>query len=286
MRTRSFLSVVFTDHVVWVLLAMLLVAGYIVEPRFIITANLLNIISHTAPLAIMVFGLALLLMVGRIDLSMESTMALAPIVGNLLVMKWDMGLIPDDFATPTCILLGCLIGLFNGYLAVKLGVSDFLVGLAMLIFLRGIVKYLIPEGLYAIPDSFCYLGSTRYFNGQFPATILVLAVVFTVFHLVTTKRPYGRQLLATGSNREAAFISGINTSRVQMIAFVVAGGMAAFAGKLATLDTEGIEPTTHGTQVVYAFRQDVMIPSPPREVILANAPEHDEACFLTPKVLE
>ena len=78
---------------------------------------------------------------------------------------------------------------------------------------------------------------------------------------------------------------GVTQAEIQRLAGELSG-MAAFAGKLATLDTEGIEPTTHGTQVVYAFRQDVMIPSPPREVILANAPEHDEACFLTPKVLE
>lgn len=232
MKIRSFLTVAFTDCVVWALLLVLLVAGYIVEPRFISMGNLLNIISHTAPLAMMVFGLALLLMIGRIDLSLESTFALAPIVANLLVMKW-LAFIPDFISIPACILIGCLIGFFNGYLSVKLGVSDFLIGLAMLIFLRGIVKFLIPEGLYAIPDSFTYLGSTRYFDGEFPVTIIVLAAVALVFHLVTTKRPFGRQLLATGSNREAAFISGINTTRVQMTAFIVAGGMAAFAGMLA-----------------------------------------------------
>jgi simple sugar transport system permease protein/ribose transport system permease protein len=103
----------------------------------------------------------------------------------------------------------------------------------MLIFLRGIVKFLIPEGLYSIPDSFCYLGSARYFDGDFPVTIIVLVVVFLAFHLITKKRPFGRQLLATGSNREAAFISGINTNRVQIIAFVVAGTLAAFAGMIS-----------------------------------------------------
>lgn len=231
MKIRSFLTVAFTDYVVWALLLILLVAGYIVEPRFIVMENLLNIISHTAPLAMLVFGLALLLMIGRIDLSLESTFALAPIMANLLVMKW-LDIIPDFLSLPVCILIGCAVGFVNGYLSVKLGVSDFLIGLAMLIFLRGIVKFLIPEGLYAIPDSFTYLGSTRYFDGEFPVTIIVLAAVFLVFHLVTTKRPFGRQLLATGSNREAAFISGINITRVQMTAFIVAGGMAAFAGML------------------------------------------------------
>ncbi|MDR1613281.1 MAG: ABC transporter permease [Planctomycetota bacterium] len=232
MRLRSFLVLAMTDFMVWVLLAILMVAGYIVEPRFITIDNLLNIISHTTPLAIMVFGLALLLMIGRIDLSMESTYALGPIVANLLVMTWFPSL-PDFFALPVCILIGICVGYFNGYLSVKLGVSDFLVGLAMLLFVRGVVKYLIPEGLYGIPDSFCYLGSERLLDGRFPVTIIVLAVVFTAFYLITRKRPFGRRLLATGSNREAAFISGINTNRVQMTAFVVAGAMASFAGMIS-----------------------------------------------------
>lgn len=232
MKIRHILALAFTDYVVWVLLAILICCGYSIEPRFINLSNIHNIISFTAPLAMMVFGLSLLLMIGRIDLSMESTYALAPILANLLVMKWWGGL-PDYLAVPLCILIGALVGLFNGFLSVKLGVSDFLVGLAMLIFLRGIVKFLIPEGLYSLPESFIYLGGERIFDGNFSITIIVLVVVFIFFYLLTKKRPFGRQLLATGSNREAAFISGINTSRVQMTAFVVAGALAGFAGMLA-----------------------------------------------------
>lgn len=231
MKSRSLLALAFTDYVVWVLLVILILCGWMYEPRFVSSMNLLNIISHTAPLAMMVFGLSLLLMIGRIDLSMESTFAIAPIVANLLVMRWWGGL-PDFLSIPICIGVGCLIGYFNGYLSVKLGVSDFLVGLAMLLFLRGIVKYLIPEGMYTIPDSFIYLGNRRLMDGQLPMTIIVLIIVTIIFYLYTKKRPFGRQLLATGSNREAAFISGINTSRVQITAFVVSGAMAAFAGML------------------------------------------------------
>jgi ribose/xylose/arabinose/galactoside ABC-type transport system permease subunit len=232
MKIRHYLTLAFTDYVVWMLLLIFICCGYVIEPRFIIPANLLNIVSFTAPLAMMVFGLSLLLMIGRIDLSLESTYAFAPILANLLVMRWWSGL-PDFLAIPVCILVGAMVGFFNGWLAVKIGVSDFLIGLAMLIFIRGIVKFLIPEGLYTIPDSFTYLGGERLLDGELPVAIIVLVVVFVFFHLATKRRPFGRQLLATGSNREAAFISGINTIRVQITAFVVAGALAAFAGMLA-----------------------------------------------------
>jgi aspartyl-tRNA(Asn)/glutamyl-tRNA(Gln) amidotransferase subunit C len=64
------------------------------------------------------------------------------------------------------------------------------------------------------------------------------------------------------------------------------GDMAAFAGKLAELDTEGVSAATHTVQAQSAYRDDIRIPALPREELLANAAEHDESCFLTPRVLD
>jgi len=63
-------------------------------------------------------------------------------------------------------------------------------------------------------------------------------------------------------------------------------GLALFAGNLAELDTQEVASATHGAQVQSALREDVIMQTTPREAMLANAPEHDEACFLTPKVLD
>ena len=62
--------------------------------------------------------------------------------------------------------------------------------------------------------------------------------------------------------------------------------MAAFADKLAELDVSGVAATTHSIDLQGAYRADEMIPSLPRDELLANAPGHDGACFLTPKVLD
>lgn len=63
-------------------------------------------------------------------------------------------------------------------------------------------------------------------------------------------------------------------------------GMAAFAGILAGLDTDGVAAATHSIDLHNAYREDVPIPPLPREELLANASRHDGACFLTPKVLD
>ncbi|MCL1805726.1 MAG: Asp-tRNA(Asn)/Glu-tRNA(Gln) amidotransferase subunit GatC [Clostridiales bacterium] len=59
-----------------------------------------------------------------------------------------------------------------------------------------------------------------------------------------------------------------------------------FVGQVAKLETEGVAPATHSVQMKSVYRDDVMIPSLPREELLANAPEHDGSGFLTPKVLD
>jgi len=60
----------------------------------------------------------------------------------------------------------------------------------------------------------------------------------------------------------------------------------AYAGRIAKAGTEGVAPATHSVQMKSVYRDDVMIPSLPREELLANAPEHDGTGFLTPKVLD
>ncbi len=230
-KINKWVKSLFTDNIVWLLLMLALIIGIFIDEAFFTGPNLLNIISHAAPLTMMVFGMSLLLMLGRIDLSMESTYALAPILGNLFVMKWFPHL-PDFLSIIICLGIGSAIGLFNGMLSIKYKINDFLVGLSMSLFLRGVVKVVIPEGLYNLPDSFTFMGSKRLLGNEVSLSVIIMLIVFFIMHFFTKYRPFGRQLLATGSNREAAFIGGINTKKIQMTAFGLSGLFAAFGGML------------------------------------------------------
>jgi len=231
-RIKSIIkSLLSSDNVAWLLLFFVFLTGIFVEDVFLTKRNLLNIISHAAPLTMSVFGMSFLLMLGRIDLSMESTYALAPIIANLIVMRW-FPWIPPIFSILICISIGMIIGIFNGYLSIKLKINDFLVGLAMLLFLRGIVKVVIPEGLYDLPVAFTFIGSKRIFNNDLSLSTIVMIIIFLLLYFITKYRPFGRQLLATGSNREAAFIGGIDINKIQFSAYILAGTFAALGGML------------------------------------------------------
>ncbi len=228
-RLKNILRTGFSKQVVWLLLVIVFIIGALTSSSFLKPSNLINIINHSIPTAMMVFGMAFLLMIGRIDLSLESTFAFAPILAVLIVTQWVPGL-PAFTAILLTFIIGIIIGAFNGFVSVKLGVNDFLVGLAMMLFLRGIVKFLIPEGLYGLPTSYTFLGSTRLFNRVLPLPIIVLIVVFVILYLLTRYSPFGRKILATGSNEEAAFVAGIDTNRVQIMVFILGSFFAALGG--------------------------------------------------------
>jgi ribose/xylose/arabinose/galactoside ABC-type transport system permease subunit len=109
----------------------------------------------------MVLGLFFVLLTAELDLSLSATFAVAPAVSIVVITQIFGHVLWPVLVIPVALLLGVLIGLFNGSFTVRLRISAFLVTLAMSLLLRGVVIYLIPEGVYYLPQSVVYLGSAR-----------------------------------------------------------------------------------------------------------------------------
>lgn len=230
LRNRVFL--ILEKHLIWALLAVLCLAGLTV-PGFMSTRNILNVMWAAAPLGCMVLGLFFVLMTANVDLSLESTFALAPTLAVVVFFQW---LALDDLsviAVIATLVFGGLAGLANGLLSVKLRVSSFLVTLGTMLVMRGIVIYLIPEGVYYLPDGYIYLGANKLF-GILPVAVLVWIVVYVLAWLVVERHRLGKDILALGNNEQAAFIAGVNIDRTKIICFVIAGVLAALGGLLET----------------------------------------------------
>ncbi|MGC5224957.1 ABC transporter permease [Micromonospora sp. DT81.3] len=214
-------------------LLIVIVIGAIVSPAFLTAANLTLILRQSAELGIVVIGLTFILLTGKLDISLESTVGLAPMVAAWLLVPFAVGGLGTEinpfFAILVALSIGFAVGLFNGFLVVKLGLDPFIVTLAMLILLRGITLG-ISEGktLAGLPDSFRYIGSARWLG--IPAAIWVTAILFLIAGLVLRYTSWGRALYAIGGNAEAARAAGIRVDFIVMSAFVVASTLAAFAG--------------------------------------------------------
>jgi simple sugar transport system permease protein len=213
------------------------IVGFIVSPVFLQPDNIINVLQSMSEIAIVVLAETLVLIAGKMDLSLESTFGLAPGVAAWLIVDpavtHGLGVhaLPGALAVPLVLLTGALIGAFNGLLIVRFGLNGFIVTLGMLIVLRGLLTGISGgKTFFALPESMTYLGSTSWLG--VPASIWITLALFAVAVVVLGYTRAGRSLYAIGGNVDAARAAGIRTDRVVWLTLIIAGTLAALAGLL------------------------------------------------------
>ncbi len=180
-------------------IALLLLIGFIVSPNFLTRGNLTDVLQQCTELSLLVLGEAMILIAGRMDLSLESTVGVAPVLAAWLVIPAHggrfagLGVLPTWSTVPLCLLIGALIGLINGLVATKIRINAFIWTLGMLIALRGL-QLGISGGasIFEVPASLRYLGHTAWF-GQ-PASLWVCGLIFLVGIVTLGWFRHGRSL--------------------------------------------------------------------------------------------
>ncbi|MFL5658588.1 MAG: ABC transporter permease, partial [Ktedonobacteraceae bacterium] len=127
------------------------------------------------------------------------------------------------------LLVGLVVGAFNGFMVIKLGFNAFIFTLAVLILLTGIqVGIVSGRTIYHLPDAYIYLGS-QYLLGV-PVSVWVTGAIFLLAAVFLRYHRVGRAIYAIGGNTEAARAAGIHVDRVRIGVFIVASLLAALAG--------------------------------------------------------
>lgn len=213
------------------------VIGEIVNPVFLHFDNIVTILQTMSEVGVMVLAETLILIVGRIDLSLESTFGLAPGVAAWLTVapgiSHGLGWLGGAWAVPICLGVGALIGAVNGLLIVRFRLNGFIVTLGMLIVLRGLLTGISGgQTFFNLPSSMTYLGQTLWFN--VPVAVYLSLSLFAVGIVVMGYTRTGRAMYAIGGNVAAAKAAGIRTDRVVWGTFIVAGTLAALGGLMLT----------------------------------------------------
>lgn len=199
--------------------------------------NLLNILHTMAPLTLVAAGLGLVVMSGRLDISVGSTSFLSCAVGALLMKNMDMDPL---LASGLVIGLGALLGAVNGFIVVVLGVNSLITTLGTMIIFRGIALALTEALLVPLPEPVRVLGHAQI--GPIPADIFVMLVVLAGVHLIQSRTAFGRQLMAMGNDLAVARKVGLPVDRTGWLSFVLAGALAAFGGILTTVQNGAVSP--------------------------------------------
>ncbi|MCI9887732.1 ABC transporter permease [Micrococcales bacterium 31B] len=248
------------DVILLVPLAAVLLAGFIYSPIFLTVSNQVNVLQAVTEFAPMVLAQTLILISGRMDLSLESTFGLAPAFAVWLIVPAAAGglaVLPNTagmgyLAIVIALVVGVLIGLINAGLILGLKLNGFIVTLGMLIALRGLQKALTGgSSLSGLPESFMAVGSATV--GVVPISVIIMVVIFAVGIFVLTKTPAGRTLYAIGGNVNAARAAGINTTKVLLVIFVLGGFLAALAGIMQAGRLGGIQVTQGSGYIFTVF---------------------------------
>jgi ribose transport system permease protein len=218
----------------FIALALLLVLGYFANPNFVSVANLLNVITRSAFVAIIALGATYVISSGGLDLSVGSMVAF---VASLMILFLNSGAIADPVLLLACamlltLVLGAACGLANGLITTVGRIEPFIATLGTMGIFRGLTTWLSQGGAITHKDrELQALYRPVYFGNIFGVPIPIVAIFVTaaIAAFVLYRTRYGRHLIATGSNEDVARYSGIKVNRVRTIAYVVQGLCVAVA---------------------------------------------------------
>jgi ribose transport system permease protein len=228
-----------TAYVAAALIVIMIVMA-LLSPAFLSVGNLANVAKNFSFVGIVTLGVTLVIITGGIDLSVGSVMALSAIDCAIVMQKVSgTGLEAIPFGTMIVSILAGLgvaviIGLTNGLLIARIGLSPFVTTLGMLSIARGLA-YAVTEGRGQAPtgpDVDAFYAVTDGAVARVPVAVIYLLVLAGIMSLVLHHTRFGRHVFALGGNEKAAALTGVAVERVKVGVYVLSALSAGFAGIL------------------------------------------------------
>jgi rhamnose transport system permease protein len=209
-----------------VLLALIFI-GTTVSPLFLSSRNIANLIAAVIEVGIMSLPMALIIIAGEIDLSVESMVGLAAAVLGALFAAG----IPLPIAMVVVLGVGAVGGLLNGVLVTRVRLPSLVVTLGTLALFRGLALVVLESrGVGSFPDWFTTFGFGTVPGLPIPWPFLIYLGLAIILAVLLHRTWIGRQIYAIGKNQGASRYSGVRVTRIKLLLFVLSGVVAALAG--------------------------------------------------------
>jgi ribose transport system permease protein len=210
----------------------------VLSPSFLTPSNLLNVLRQIAVNALLAFGMTTVILGAGIDLSVGSVLAFSgALAAGFSVEGW-----PPALAMIAALVVGALLGLFNGVFVAYARIAPFIVTLAALTIFRGAtLVYTDGRPITGLPDAFDALGNGAWLGVPVPVWVMLAFLLLTHFLLRFTA--LGRAIYAVGGNEEAARLSGIRIVRVKLFAYAYSGLAAALGALVLAGRLNSAQPT-------------------------------------------
>lgn len=226
-------------------LVALCVVFAIASPVFLTGQNILNLLRQISLLGVLAVGATYVLIISEVDLSVGSLYGFAGMLGGLLIVSG----VPETAAILITLMFGLAIGAMNGAITVAGRIPSFITTLGTLYLIRGATLVMsngmpvsLPHGQNAAPILTGIAQGSLI--GNLSNQVLVLIVVAALGFFLLHKTTFGFHIFAVGGNDRAARIVGVPVSRTKIVAFAIAGLLAAFAGIINFGFLENVQPVT------------------------------------------
>ncbi len=197
---------------------------YALNPNFLDRFNVVSMTQSLAPYAILALGVTFVIATGGIDLSIGTVCIASAVISGFCYMKG----MPLWLTIPMMIVIGGLFGLLNGFLVAKLKLPAFIATLGTMMLSRGLSALIVSIPNIFFPSGTWFNSTFSNLNGFPIGLVWVIGLMLLCMYLMY-KNKVGRYILSIGSNEEATRLSGINTDKYKMLAYVFCGIGAGIA---------------------------------------------------------
>jgi ribose/xylose/arabinose/galactoside ABC-type transport system permease subunit len=226
-----------------VLVAAVLIAAFfsVITPVFLTPYNIFNILRQTAELGIIAMAMTVLIVAGEFDLSVGAIYAVTGVVTGFLATRLGLDI---WLAATAGMAAGLLLGFLNGLLIATTRINSFIATLSTMMVYRGIAMVLSQGQPISFKlDFFMDLFGRAELGGMLPVPVLWFAAWGAFAYVLLHRTTFGVKVFATGDNREAADLAGIQTMRVKRVAFLLTSLASGLAALISLSFLKTVTPT-------------------------------------------
>ena len=207
-------------------LCLFLAVNPLTRSSFLTQKNVFNVLRQISTNLYLACGMTMVIILGGIDLSVGSVIAMSGCVAAGCVSRYNL---PLAVALLCGVLVGLVVGMFNGYVISSTTIPPFIVTLATMNIAKGLA-YVYTGGspVRVVTKEWQFVGAG--YIGPVPTPVVLLVIVLFVTAMIMNKTKLGRHLYAVGGNAQAAEFSGISVARVKFLVHTYSGIMAGLAG--------------------------------------------------------
>ena len=237
---KSSISKIATRYGTVFFFALICIAFAILRPHsFFQVSNIVTVLRQISILAILGAGLTVVMITGRIDLTIGNTTSAMGVLVGAMMVNFGMNI---WVACILGIIAGAVLGALNGLTVAYIGIPDFIATLSMGFLISGFNQaYTKGHPISNLPNAFSIFGKGSLFG--IPVSIYMMFICLAIVYVILNKTRFGRHVYAIGGNQEAAMMSGINVKKNLLLSYVVSGMGCALGAIILSSRLKTCHPT-------------------------------------------